>query len=199
MSGKKATGKKAAARRVHAMRAHAPKKKAESHRKVEVKYEFPFTRARVEKIMRDEMPDKELSPRLKLAMNNWLGEIASSVAKTIARSPHRTIKLNDFENAIKKYDYVDNLKKEKEKIAEKMDDLAKSVEKFGEYVEKSIILREEAPKTLIYGHLPEEYDVDQEVEQALYVAEGGTPPAEGEDAEEQGASGAAAAEKGKKE
>ena len=126
--------------------------------------------------MKKNLPGKELSPRVKIAMNNWLGEMASSASRKMARDGGKRLALDDFENAVHKYDVVDDLRKEKERIAGRMDDLAKRVEGFAEEVDASIILKDEAPKTLIYGHLPNEYDVDKEVEQALYVEEGGVTP-----------------------
>jgi len=140
--------------------------------------EYPFAKARVERILQKYCPDAEVSPRVRLAFNKWLGEMAENVSHELAKVSHKTITEEDFRNIISRYDFAGDLKKERERISRKMKELDKEVGKFKELVEKSIIHREEGPQDLIFGRVTDQYK--QDYEEAVYVSEAPVPEPEAE-------------------
>ena len=130
---------------------------------------FPFARARVERIIQGQCPEAEVSPRVRLAMNRWLGEMTERVAKDFAKVPHTIITERDFQDIIGKYDFTGNLNEERERIMERMTHLKNQVDAFRERVDASVILKEEGPQDLIFGRIQDQYV--QDYEEAVYVSE----------------------------
>ena len=135
--------------------------------------EFPFARAKVERILKEHCPGNEVSPRVKMALNHWLGDMASRVSKGLAQVSHRTITEEDFRNAVAKYGFTGSLHEQKEKIGERMEKLNSSVEKFKGEVEESIIYREQE-QDLIFGRVRDQFGQDEEY--GIYVKEAEPEP-----------------------
>ena len=74
-----------------------------SAEKAEEGPQYPFARARVERIINQHCPNAEVSPRVRLAFNKWLGKMVEGVAKELAKVPHKTITEEDFRNVVSKY------------------------------------------------------------------------------------------------
>lgn len=140
------------------------------------KPKFPFARAKAERILKKHCPNSEISPRVKAAFNNWLGEMAANVSKELSEVSHKTITEADFRNAVSKYEFAGDLKAERERITNKMSNLGKRVESFKGQVEKSIIHREAGPQDLIFGRIADQYK--QNYEDAVYVSEAAEPEVE---------------------
>lgn len=128
---------------------------------------YPFARAKVERILKAACPDAEISPRVRLAFNIWLGKMAENVSEELAKVSHRTITEQDFQNVISKYEFAGDLKKERERISNRMKELGKEVERFKGKVEDSIVHREEGAQDLIFARVADQYK--QEYEEAVYV------------------------------
>ena len=131
--------------------------------------EYPFARAKVDRILKKYCPNAEISPRVRLASNVWLGEMATNVSKELAKVSHKTITEEDFETVVSKYDFAGDLKSERDRISSRMKELGRKVESFKNQVEESIIHMEEGPQDLIYGRVKDQYK--QEYEEAVYVSE----------------------------
>ena len=79
--------------------------------------ELPLPMAPVVRIMRANLDkDKIIKKRVKEEMNKWLGKMCERVTKKINEKPYATVNLEDFKEAIEKYNDVDEMEKEKDRI-----------------------------------------------------------------------------------
>lgn len=88
-----------------------PEKKQEKTEKL------PLPMAPVVRIMRNNLDkDKIIKKRVKEEMNKWMGKVCTKVSKKINEKPYATVNLEDFKEAIEKYNDVDEMEKEKARI-----------------------------------------------------------------------------------
>lgn len=103
----------------------------------------PFTRARVVRIIKEHAPDHMISWRVKNAMNHWLGETAMKVARKMGKSRYTTLDLDDFNEAVKRYEIADELDAEKERLIKGLDKVQMDIEALKRDIERRIQVREE--------------------------------------------------------
>ena len=78
---------------------------------------LPLPMAPVVRIMRQNLDkDKIIKKRVKEEMNKWLGRMCAKASKKINEKPYATVSLEDFKEAIEKYNDVDEMEKEKARI-----------------------------------------------------------------------------------
>lgn len=78
---------------------------------------LPFPNARVVYHMKSVLDkDKMVRARVKKEMNEWLGEMCKRVAKDMNKSPYTVIEAGDLHRAIKKYEQLEEIAKQKERM-----------------------------------------------------------------------------------
>ena len=78
---------------------------------------LPFPNARVVKLMREVLdPGKIIKKRVKVEMNKWLGEMCKRVTREMNKSKYTVIEIGDFRRAINKYEQLELVEKQKERI-----------------------------------------------------------------------------------
>ena len=93
-----------------------PGKKQEKTEKPKTE-KLPLPMAPVVRIMRNNLDkDKIIKKRVKEEMNQWLGKMCTKVTKKINEKPYATVNLEDFKDAIEKYNSLDEIEKEKARI-----------------------------------------------------------------------------------
>lgn len=91
---------------------------------------LPFPNARVVRMIRGELQSgKQLRGEVKNAANMWLGEMISKVAKEMDNSPYGSIGLADFNRAIRPFEMIDHLVKDRNHIVIAIDKLIADADK----------------------------------------------------------------------
>lgn len=120
-----------------------PKKAAKAKRlKPKEVPDGPFTKARVVRIIKQNAPDHMISWRVKNAMNFWLGQMAKNVAKKMGKTRYATLDLDDFNEAIKRYQIADELDEEKERLIKGLEKVQLDIEALKRDIERRIQIRE---------------------------------------------------------
>jgi histone H3/H4 len=76
----------------------------------------PFPRARVVRLMRDEIKNKIIRSEVKEAMNMWLGDLTKKVAKEMGATQYASVSLADFQRATKAYDMIEDIVKDEQRL-----------------------------------------------------------------------------------
>ena len=77
---------------------------------------LPFPTARVVKILRSEIKDKQIRGEVKSAMNIWLGDLLKKIAKEMGNSQYATVGIADFQRATRAYDMIEDIVKDEERL-----------------------------------------------------------------------------------
>jgi len=78
---------------------------------------LPFPTAPIVRVMKSNLDEHKLIRRqVKEQMNLWLGKICAEVSKDMNQSPYPTVDVPLFKQSIRKYENVEELKREKERI-----------------------------------------------------------------------------------
>lgn len=79
--------------------------------------ELPFPVAPIVRLMRKHLDkNKIIKKQVKEGMNRWLGKMCARVTEKINKKPYTTVDYHTFEEAIKVYNDVERMEKEKERI-----------------------------------------------------------------------------------
>jgi hypothetical protein len=79
--------------------------------------DLPFPMAPIVRVIKDNLDEHKLVRRqVKERMNLWLGKMCAEVSKEMNKSPYPTVSVAMFNQAIQKYEAMDELKKEKERV-----------------------------------------------------------------------------------
>lgn len=101
---------------------------------VEDNHSYPFPMATVVRQVKKQTHNKMISSKVKVAMNEFLGEVVYSVANEMGKTRYSMVEMDDFQRATKPYTYARELEKEKERVVaelEKMkDDLESLIREF---------------------------------------------------------------------
>jgi len=77
---------------------------------------LPFPTARVVRILRSEIKEKQIRSEVKEAINIWLGDLLKKLAKEMNDTQYATIGIADFQRATKAYDMVEEIVKDEERL-----------------------------------------------------------------------------------
>jgi histone H3/H4 len=77
---------------------------------------LPFPRARVVRLMREEIKDKIIRSEVKDALNIWLGELTKKLSKEMNATQYASVSLADFQRAIKPYDMIEDIVKDEQRL-----------------------------------------------------------------------------------
>ena len=98
----------------------AKKEEINKHTEEEIddeKLGLPFPTAPIVRVMKSNLDSHKLIRRqVKEQMNLWLGKICAEVSKDMNKSPYPTVGIPLFKESIRKYENVEELRKEKERI-----------------------------------------------------------------------------------
>lgn len=98
--------------------------------KEEEKLKLPFPTAAVVRLMKANLDnEKMIKKEVKIAMNKWLGKLCESVSKEMNKFPYVTMHLNEFKEAIRVYEDLENFGKEKKRILAHLDAMKKDIER----------------------------------------------------------------------
>jgi len=87
---------------------------AEEQKKKEA---LPFPTAPIVRLMKKHLDkDKLIKKQVKDEMNKWLAEMCSNVTKKMNEKPYTTVDLITFKDAIKIYNDVEDIEKEKNRV-----------------------------------------------------------------------------------
>ncbi|MFH1433198.1 MAG: hypothetical protein ABIG84_08360 [archaeon] len=82
---------------------------------------FPYPTARITRQLRKEIKDKMISSKVKMATNQFLGDLTNIVAQDMAEFSDKTVQLSDFNKAAKPYTYAGRLKEEEEEVVKELE------------------------------------------------------------------------------
>jgi len=78
---------------------------------------LPFPTAPIVRLMKENLDkDKLIKKQVKDEMNKWLGEMCTTVTKRMNEKPYTTVDLITFKDAIKIYNDVEDIEKEKNRV-----------------------------------------------------------------------------------
>jgi hypothetical protein len=96
----------------------------------EAKLKLPFPTAAVVRIMKANMDSEKMIKRdVKVEMNKWLGGMCAQVSKEMNKFPYVMMHLNEFKEAKRVYEDLENFQKEKDRILAHFDAIKKDIEK----------------------------------------------------------------------
>ena len=100
---------------VETQQAEAPAVEQETEAEAEDE-SVPFPRARVVRLLRDEIKDKIIRSEVKEAMNMWLGDLTKKLAKEMSSTQYASVSLADFQRATKPYDMMEDIVKDEQRL-----------------------------------------------------------------------------------
>lgn len=96
----------------------------------EAKLKLPFPTAAVMRIMKSNMDsEKMIRKEVKVNMNKWLGQMCSEVSKQMNKFPYVMMHLNEFNEAKRVYEDLENFQKEKDRILAHFEAIKCDIEK----------------------------------------------------------------------
>ncbi|MFO7872123.1 MAG: hypothetical protein R6U26_00600 [Candidatus Undinarchaeales archaeon] len=89
----------------------------EIEQELEKEDRLPFANARVVSLLKKGLDeDKMVRSRVKKEANEWLGKMAMRVANDMNKSPYTMIEAGDLHRAIKKYEQLERVAEQKERM-----------------------------------------------------------------------------------
>ena len=86
-------------------------------KKTEDETQLPFPMAPIVRLMRENLDrDKLIKSQVKESMNKWLAEMCMRVTREMNKQPYTSVDSSAFKEAIKVYEDLEEMKKEKERI-----------------------------------------------------------------------------------
>jgi len=100
--------------------------------------DLPFTHARIKRMIREEAADGQyVRSNVYYGLNLLLGEIAEEIIANMMETEAAYVEKHHLDHAARKYEKVENIIKEKERVARKLEALSADVEKLSREVEQS--------------------------------------------------------------
>ena len=96
----------------------------------DAKLKLPFPTAAVVRIMKANMDSEKMIKRdVKVGMNKWLGDMCAQVSKEMNKFPYVMMHLNEFKEAKRVYEDLENFQKEKDRILAHFEAIKKDIER----------------------------------------------------------------------
>lgn len=100
--------------------------------------DLPFTHARIKRMIREEAADGQyVRSNVYYGLNILLGEIAEEIIENMMETDAAYVEKHHLDHAARKYEKVENIIKEKGRVARKLEALSADVEKLSREVEQS--------------------------------------------------------------
>lgn len=100
--------------------------------------DLPFTHARIKRMIREEAAEGQyVRSNVYYGLNLLLGEIAEEVIENMMETDAAYVEKHHLDHAARKYEKVENIIKEKERVSRKLEALSADVEKLSREVQQS--------------------------------------------------------------
>ena len=100
--------------------------------------DLPFTHARIKRMIREKADDGQyVRSNVYYGLNILLGEIAEEVIRGMMDTQAAYVEKHHLDQAAKKYEKVENIIKEKERVARKLEALSADVERLSREVQQA--------------------------------------------------------------
>lgn len=100
--------------------------------------DLPFTHARIKRMVREKADEGQyVRSEVYYGLNLLLGEIAEEIVDRMMKTDAAYVEKHDLDIAARKYEKVENILKEKERISRKLDALSADVEKLSRDIQQS--------------------------------------------------------------
>jgi hypothetical protein len=100
--------------------------------------DLPFTHARIKRMIRDEAEDGQyVRSNVYYGLNLLLGEIAQDIIENMMATDAAYVEKHHLDEAARKYEKVENVLKEKERVTRKLEALSADIEKLSREVAQS--------------------------------------------------------------
>ena len=100
--------------------------------------ELPFTHARIKRMVRDQASEGQyVRSNVYYGLNMLLGQIAEEIIDNMMETDAAYVEKHHLDNAARKYEKVENIIKEKERVSRKLEALAADVEKLSRDVQQA--------------------------------------------------------------
>ena len=100
--------------------------------------ELPFTHARIKRMVRDKAAEGQyVRSNVYYGLNMLLGQIAEEIIDNMMETDAAYVEKHHLDNAARKYEKVENIIKEKERVSRKLEALAADVEKLSRDVQQA--------------------------------------------------------------
>ncbi|MEA3343824.1 MAG: hypothetical protein U9Q92_06695 [archaeon] len=90
---------------------------------------LPYPTARITRQLRGEIKDKMISSKVKMATNQFLGDLTEIVGEDMNTFSDKTIRMDAFEKASRPYTYANRLKEEEKEVVEQLEKVRTRMEK----------------------------------------------------------------------
>ena len=84
---------------------------------------FPYPTARITRQLRSKVDDKMISSKVKMATNQFLGDLTDIVAADMDAFSGKTVKMDAFVRASRPYTYADRLEEEEREVVEQLENV----------------------------------------------------------------------------
>lgn len=100
--------------------------------------DLPFTHARIKRMIREKASDGQyVRSNVYYGLNLLLGEIAEEIIDNMMDTEAAYVEKHHLDHAARKYEKVENIIKEKERVSRKLDALASDIERLSREVEQA--------------------------------------------------------------
>ncbi len=100
----------------------------DAEEQIEEDESLPFPMATVVRQVKKRTHSKMISSKVKVAMNEFLGDVVSSVANEMGKTRYSMVEMDDFHRATKPYTYARELEKEKERVVGELERMKEDLE-----------------------------------------------------------------------
>ncbi len=84
---------------------------------------FPYPTARITRQLRCVIKDKMISSKVKMATNQFLGDLTETIAADMDAMSDKTVRMDAFVNASRPYTYADRLEEEEREVVEQLENV----------------------------------------------------------------------------
>lgn len=100
--------------------------------------ELPFTHARIKRMVRDKASEGQyVRSNVYYGLNILLGEIAEEIIDKMMETDAAYVEKHHLDHAAKKYEKVENILKEKERVVRKLEALSADIEQLSREVDQA--------------------------------------------------------------
>ena len=90
---------------------------------------FPYPTARITRQLRCEIKDKMISSKVKMATNQFLGDLTEMIAADMDAMSDKTVRMDAFVKASRPYTYADRLEEEEREVVEQLENVRMRMDK----------------------------------------------------------------------
>lgn len=100
--------------------------------------DLPFTHARIKRMVREKADEGQyVRSNVYYGLNLLLGEIAEEIIDNMMETDAAYVEKHHLDHAARKYEKVENIIREKERVSRKLDSLSADIEKLSREVQQA--------------------------------------------------------------